>query len=171
MKPIFLSQSSGNSFLFFLWLLIAFVVGWLVSRWYYKSKYKKEVERWKTNYKNLEHQQNTTVKAKKVTAPGITPIPTQFVDGVARVDDSVKDELTKVEGIGPKIKALLNDDGIWSFLQLAQASVDRLQGILDNAGPRYRMHNPSTWPRQALLAAEGKWEELKKWQSELKGGR
>jgi len=89
---------------------------------------------------------------------------------VPSIDDSVKDDLTKVEGIGPKIKGLLNDDGIWSFVQLSQSDTSRLQRILDDAGPRYRVHNPKTWAAQSKMAAEGKWAELEKWQDELKGG-
>ncbi len=89
---------------------------------------------------------------------------------VAAAIDSVKDDLTKVEGIGPKIKGLLNDDGIWSFKQLSQASTVRLQKILDDAGPAYTIHNPRTWAAQAKLADEGNWEELKIWQDHLKGG-
>jgi len=84
--------------------------------------------------------------------------------------DAVKDDLTKVEGIGPKIKGLINTDGIWSFHQLALAPTSRLQKILDNAGPAYTVHNPRTWAAQSKLADEGHWEELKVWQDFLKGG-
>ena len=84
--------------------------------------------------------------------------------------DTVKDDLTKIEGIGPKIKKLLNDDGIWSFKQLSQASTPRLQKILDDAGPAYTVHNPRTWAAQAKLADEGNWKELEIWQIHLKGG-
>ena len=84
--------------------------------------------------------------------------------------DAVKDDLTKVEGIGPKTKGLLNNDGIWSFHQLAGAPTSRLQKILDNAGPAYTVHNPRTWAAQSKLADEGHWEELKIWQDFLKGG-
>jgi hypothetical protein len=31
--------------------------------------------------------------------------------------------------------------------------------------------NPTTWPAQAQMAAEGKFAELKKWQEELKDGQ
>ncbi|NNC71079.1 MAG: hypothetical protein HKN90_09690, partial [Flavobacteriaceae bacterium] len=157
-----------------LWLIIVFLIGWVLAWWYYSNKYRKEVDEWKTKYNDLENEHNTTIKAKKVRAPGVADagaIASSFVDGVSKVDDSVKDDLTKVEGIGPKIRGLLNDDGIWSFRQLSQSPVDRLQGILNNAGPRFRIHNPGTWPEQARLAADGKWDELKKWQDNLKGGR
>ncbi|RUA11080.1 MAG: hypothetical protein DSY82_04030 [Flavobacteriia bacterium] len=89
---------------------------------------------------------------------------------VAAAIDEVKDDLTKVEGIGPKIKGLLNNDGIWSFKQLSLASTARLQKILDDAGPAYTVHNPRTWAAQAKLADEENWEELKIWQDHLKGG-
>jgi len=92
-----------------------------------------------------------------------------YVAPVAAVD-AVKDDLTKVEGIGPKIKGLLNNDGIWSFHQLAGAPTSRLQKILDDAGPAYTVHNPRTWAAQSKLADEEHWDELKIWQDFLKGG-
>ncbi|MEM6628703.1 MAG: helix-hairpin-helix domain-containing protein [Bacteroidota bacterium] len=82
-----------------------------------------------------------------------------------------KDDLKKVEGIGPKIEKLLNADGIMTWRQLSEAEIDRLKRILDAAGPRYRIHDPGTWPRQAGLAADGKWDELEKLQDELSGGK
>ena len=81
------------------------------------------------------------------------------------------DDLTKIEGIGPKISELLKNDGIASFADLAAAEEARLQKILDDAGSRYQMHEPDTWPEQAQLAADGKWDELNKLQEELQGGR
>lgn len=81
------------------------------------------------------------------------------------------DDLTKIEGIGPKIEKLLKEDGIDSFSKLARASTKRLQGILDNAGPRYRSHDPGTWKQQSALTAKGNWDELKALQKKLIGGR
>jgi predicted flap endonuclease-1-like 5' DNA nuclease len=81
------------------------------------------------------------------------------------------EDLKIVEGIGPKIEALLKADGINTWSDLAAASVERIQGILDQAGDRYRLAKPATWPRQARLAADGKWKELKALQDELTGGR
>lgn len=84
---------------------------------------------------------------------------------------STPDDLVIIEGIGKKIAELLNADGIYTFQALADASVERLQGILDAAGNRYRMHNPGTWAAQSALAAAGKMDELKILQDNLKGGR
>jgi large subunit ribosomal protein L27 len=81
------------------------------------------------------------------------------------------DDLKVVEGIGPKIEGLLQAAGITSWRGLADANKDFVQGILDEAGPRYRMHDPGTWSKQAALAADEKWEELEQYQDELKGGK
>ncbi len=81
------------------------------------------------------------------------------------------DDLKKVEGIGPKIAGLLNDAGILTFATLASTDVEKIKEILTAAGSRYKMHDPTTWPQQAALAADGKWDELKKWQDELDGGK
>lgn len=80
------------------------------------------------------------------------------------------DKLTKIEGIGPKISEKLNGAGIHTFEDLANSEVSRLEEILAAAGSRYSMHNPGTWPMQADLAAQGKWDELKDLQDKLDGG-
>jgi predicted flap endonuclease-1-like 5' DNA nuclease len=80
-------------------------------------------------------------------------------------------DLKIIEGIGPKIEGLLNAAGIKTWVQLADAPTDKLREILAAAGDRYRMHQPDTWPQQARLAADGKWDELEKLQVYLDGGK
>ena len=80
------------------------------------------------------------------------------------------DDLRKVEGIGPKIAEIFAEAGIDTFAKLAKASQKELKAILEGAGSRYASKNPGSWPKQAKMAAEGKWDELKKWQDETKGG-
>ena len=79
-------------------------------------------------------------------------------------------DLTIVEGIGPKINELFNAAGIKTFAQLAAATVPQMRAILDKGGSRFRIANPSTWAQQAALAAKNKWAELKKLQDDLSGG-
>ncbi len=85
--------------------------------------------------------------------------------------DVIPDDLKIVEGIGPKIEQLLNADGIYTFKQLADSTYSQLKDVLDNAGPRYQIHDPSSWADQAALARDGKMEQLKTLQDNLKGGR
>jgi len=84
---------------------------------------------------------------------------------------SSPDKLTKIEGIGPKIAEHLGAAGIITFADLADAKESTLKEILENAGPRYRMHDPGTWAMQAALARDGKEDELKVLQDKLDGGK
>lgn len=81
------------------------------------------------------------------------------------------DDLKAVEGIGPKIEGLLHNAGIRSWKALAETSIDKLQEVLAEAGPRYSLADPGTWSQQAGLAAEGKWNDLKALQDFLIAGR
>ena len=82
-----------------------------------------------------------------------------------------KDDLTQIEGIGPKIQEILASRGIHTFAQLAAERAEHLREILEGAGSRFRMADPVTWPEQAQLAADGQWEQLADLQDRLKGGR
>ncbi len=81
-----------------------------------------------------------------------------------------EDDLTKVEGIGPKISKIFQESGIKNFADLANKTEAELSAILTQAGSKYASKNPASWPKQAKMAAEGKWDELKEWQDNTKGG-
>ena len=68
--------------------------------------------------------------------------------------------LQVVEGIGPKIEGVLHAEGVDTWNDLSQTSAARLREILDNAGSRYKMHDPSTWAQQADLAGKNDWDKL-----------
>lgn len=80
------------------------------------------------------------------------------------------DDLTILEGIGPKIDDLLHANGIDSFADLAVQRVEDLVAILDRGGANFRLANPESWPRQAQLAADNQWKDLKHLQREMIGG-
>ncbi len=108
----------------------------------------------------------------------ITEVPVEAKEEVSEEKKPAKvkkagtgDDLKIIEGIGPKIAELLAADGITNFAELAQASQDQLKAVLEKGGSRYKMHDPTTWPQQALLASEGKMDELKALQDSLKGGK
>jgi predicted flap endonuclease-1-like 5' DNA nuclease len=79
------------------------------------------------------------------------------------------DDLSIVEGIGPKINQVLHAAGIQSLAQLEDSDAAVLKEILTSAG--VRLADPTTWPEQARLAAAGDMETLKALQASLKGGR
>jgi predicted flap endonuclease-1-like 5' DNA nuclease len=65
------------------------------------------------------------------------------------------DDLTRIEGIGPKIAERLQAAGIERFDALAATPVARLQEILLLAGARFKLAVPDSWPEQAALLAQG----------------
>lgn len=71
------------------------------------------------------------------------------------------DDLKVIEGIGPKIESLCHGIGIRTWHDLATTEVSLLKTMLDDAGPRFRTHDPSTWPQQAGLLATGRWSDFR----------
>jgi large subunit ribosomal protein L21 len=86
----------------------------------------------------------------------------------AATKTTAADDLKKVEGIGPKIASTLAEAGVDTFAKLAKTSPEKISEIIAEVRGN---HVTDTWPAQAALAAEGKWDELKKWQDELDGGK
>jgi predicted flap endonuclease-1-like 5' DNA nuclease len=82
----------------------------------------------------------------------------------------VQDDLKLVEGIGPKIEELFHAAGYKTWASVAAAEPATLKAILEAAGERFKMHDPSTWPRQCQLMVDEEWGELKKYQAFLDGG-
>ena len=81
------------------------------------------------------------------------------------------DDLKVVEGIGPKCEEALKAGGITSWKELADSTPEKITEILTAAEGNFSGQVPGTWPRQAAMAVEGKWDELEKWQDELDGGK
>ena len=85
--------------------------------------------------------------------------------------NTAKDDLIKIEGIGPAVAEVLNGEGIHTYLDLSNTSAESLKEMMMNAGSGFSFRDTTTWPQQASLAAEGKWDELQAWQAELNGGK
>ena len=109
-----------------------------------------------------------TADAPTASVP-TTPAPTAPVEAAPAVDPDTEDDLTKIEGIGPKIAEQLKRNHIKTFAQLAAADPKKVHEILVYGG--FAAHDPGTWPDQAKLAAAGEWDKLNQWQDELDGGK
>ena len=105
---------------------------------------------------------------KKETAKGKTIDPKSVKSLGSNTD---KSDLKVIEGIGPALEKMLNENQIYSYDQLANKKVSELEDLLDKAGPRFRVHVPETWPEQASLLRDGKIEAFKALTERLKGGR
>ena len=117
---------------------------------------------------SLDEVQETVAKVKaapqKKAAPAAKAAP-------KAAPTSGSDDLKKIEGIGPKLASVLAEAGIDSFSAMAAADPNNIKEILVAASSRYKMHDPTTWPMQAKLASEGKWDALQKLQDDLDGGK
>ena len=121
-------------------------LGWLASD---RGWLKKEEEPVKLEHAHAEHE---------TEHPQVEP-----------AHETKADDLTQLEGIGPKVAGVLAGIGITSFQGLASADYTHVKDALDAAG--YKYMDPAGWIEQAALAARGDREGLAKLQAALKGGR
>jgi large subunit ribosomal protein L17 len=139
---LFFQEGPDTSLSWLLWVVLGlFLVIVLIGWWVSRSRGSQTTD-----------QRSTAVQSEMQVAP-----------------ERSADDLTLLEGIGPKVASVLNGIGIISFADLARAEVARVQQTLNAAGLQYM--NPEGWIEQAKLAANGDKEGLKKLQEELKGGR
>ncbi|CAM4224398.1 30S ribosomal protein S2 [Zobellia nedashkovskayae] len=112
------------------------------------------------------------VDTKPAPVVAKTPEPTVNVEATkeAVAADSTPVDLTKVEGIGPKAAEALVNAGFDSYAKLAEGNPEKIKEILTEASSRMAHLDPTSWPKQAKMAADGNWDELKVWQDNTKGG-
>ena len=158
-----MAEEEGNPWLLWVFVLVVLVafVAFVVWWWMRGRAEDKELE--VTPPARPAEAATESSVAEAVTEEGAAePVPSA----------PAPDDLKQIEGIGPKLSSVLQAAGITTFAQLAEASTAQLEQILEAADPNLlRLAKPTTWPEQAKLAAEGKWEELAKLQDELHGGR
>ncbi|MEO0560775.1 MAG: helix-hairpin-helix domain-containing protein [Chloroflexota bacterium] len=80
------------------------------------------------------------------------------------------DELTKLEGVGPKTSKALIAQGIDTFAKLAALSLDEIREALEAGGVRFAP-SAESWAEQAGYAAKGDWDGLTALQDRLEAGR
>ncbi len=100
-------------------------------------------------------------------------VDTVVAEQLAKTKTSAKkqDDLTKIEGIGPKAAEALHEAGIKTFAKLSKSTPEEIKEILEKSGGHFNALDPATWPQQAAIAAEDKWDELKELQDKLIGGK
>ncbi len=173
-------------------LLVAALLGFLIGYYVRKSmKCKKCTELEENNaslnmkLKNLSEENGSmkgrierqeaeisalTIKAEKLeaearNAAGRKPVKAVRIPASGKI---VTDDLKIVLGIGPKISKLLSSRGITTWKALSEMSPAVIsEYLLIDGGERYRIHNIESWPHQALLANEGRWDELRELQGKM----
>lgn len=79
------------------------------------------------------------------------------------------EDLTKVEGVGPKTKSILVESGVDTFAKIASKTPDEIREVIKAGGGR-SVPSIDTWPEQAALLANGEVEAFEKLAAELDGG-
>ncbi|CAA0161168.1 50S ribosomal protein L21 [Tenacibaculum maritimum] len=121
--------------------------------------------------KNGHRQYLTEIQIASIAASGAKKAtPKVEVKKAAPKKSSKGDDLKKIEGVGPKAAEAMVNAGIDTFAKVAKADPAKLSEILTEASSRLSHLVTTTWPKQAGLAAEGKWDELKELQDRLDGG-
>jgi|SRR5690606_836670 len=134
-----------------------------------------ETIKWRERYADLEGQlaecrKTLKTQIEKSAVGSVLPFDATKVKAV--FGKKVKqDDLKIIEGIGPKIEELFHNNGIKTWEDLSTTTVLRCKKILKSGGKAFELHRPDTWPKQAEMAYNGLWEELKHWQKTLDGGR
>lgn len=109
-------------------------------------------------------------KAKVAEAPKKEEAPKKAAPKKAAAASGKADDLTKIEGIGPKAAAAIVNAGFDTYAKLAKAKAEKIKEVITEASSRMAHLDPTSWPKQAKMAADGKWDELKEWQDNTKGG-
>jgi predicted flap endonuclease-1-like 5' DNA nuclease len=101
---------------------------------------------------------------------GIADLPADAAMPLFSPEKIKTDDLKVVNGIGPKIAKLLINRGITTWKTLSETSPNYLTAILhEDGGEHFRIHNPESWPHQALLLHEGRWDEFRELLEKLEG--
>lgn len=109
--------------------------------------------------------------AKVETAPKAESVAESETAPATKAKSKKEDDLTKIEGIGPKAAEVLHEAGITSFAKLAKSKAEDINEILEKSEGHFNAQDPTSWPEQAQLAAHEKWDELKELQDKLIAGR
>tara|TARA_R110002124_G_scaffold220342_1_gene386148 strand:+ start:811 stop:1356 length:546 start_codon:yes stop_codon:yes gene_type:complete len=152
-------------------LIIVAIVGYLISKLYHSFTIKKLNLELSSLKEELNSYQTIPTKKIKVNIQTSHINTQKTVYPKLEIDQKKSDDLKIIEGIGPKIEEILNKEGISTYGELANTSPIRLVSILRNAGPRFQIQDPTSWPKQANFAKFGKWIELQNLKNKLKGGK
>ncbi|HLW33440.1 MAG TPA: 50S ribosomal protein L21 [Aequorivita sp.] len=114
-----------------------------------------------------EAKKETKAPAKKTAT---APVKASEVKAKKTAPKAKADDLKKIEGVGPKAAEAMVAAGLDTFAKVAKATPEKISTILSETSSNLAHLVPDTWPAQARLAAEGKWDELKEWQDKLDGG-
>ncbi len=89
---------------------------------------------------------------KKEAAPVVEEVKEEAPKAEAKAA-AEGDDLTKLTGVGPKLAEVLVEGGFTTYAEVAAASVEAIQKVLEAAGSRYASKDPQPWIEEAKALA------------------
>ncbi len=123
-------------------------------------------ERLKTIQQEVLPSREELVPIKKITASPVRANYEYISNLLGR--QVIENDLTLINGIGPRTAALLESKGIDTWNELAETTTDQLRQILEEAGGVYKSLDPAHWAKQASMASQSEWRKLRVFQESLR---
>jgi predicted flap endonuclease-1-like 5' DNA nuclease len=167
-----------GSFLCCIWwfiagILLGWLLNWLLSRFFGKdnncTKNHGHSSSIASGYGIVDNDTNDKVDTKASLVANTPAIDLVLAKSFGFNLKGAND-LTVIEGIGPKISELFNTNGVGTFAYLADLSIEQMKQVLKSGGDKFTLARPDTWAEQAALARDNKWNDLKVLQDILVGG-
>ncbi|MEW7291945.1 hypothetical protein [Aquimarina sp. 2304DJ70-9] len=146
--------NEANWWCLLLLLFLAFLLGWFLSKWILKNKYKSELDECNRQVSRLRNSGNpkakttfsspsvpetpktdNNIKAIKTRDHGGVAVansgdtPTLNFDSFGKADASQKDDLKLISGVGPFIEEKLNGIGIYTFDQISKFKKEDIETV------------------------------------------
>ncbi|HSH20832.1 MAG TPA: helix-hairpin-helix domain-containing protein, partial [Draconibacterium sp.] len=89
------------------------------------------------------------VKKAEVKAEAKVEVKEETKEAAPEKAEAGGDDLTKLTGVGPKLAEILVEGGFTTYAEVAAASVEAIQKVLESAGSRYASKDPAPWIEEA----------------------
>lgn len=131
---IFLQQNNTQLIELFIWMLGSFLIGYLFSWFYFKNKYQSHLRESKQIIINLQDEMRSSIRARKTVERGgieITQPKKLDFNSFGKANETDKDDLKKIKGVGAFLEEKLNNIGIYTYKQISNFSDEDINTVTD----------------------------------------
>jgi small subunit ribosomal protein S2 len=144
-------------------ILVIFIIG---GGYYLINDYLKKIEKPSEDLKIISKPITISKRENSKITSQLSMKSTKDLGRKSKNTASRADELTRIDGIGPKTASALLDAGVRTFGQLAKLNEESIKDLLLSGGAR--VVNINNWATQAKFAENSDWDGLNKYLKTLK---